>query len=61
MFFTQSHGFITGVVWFAVPRTAADTASLAIWILFGKLFGVAILVGFGEKWCRKNLPLGATI
>ena len=36
---------------------AADTASLATWFLFGKLFGVATLVGFGEKRCRKNLPL----
>ena len=35
----------------------ADTASLATRILFGKLFGVATLVGFGEKRCRKNLPL----
>ena len=26
-------------------------------IPFGKLFGVATLVGFGEKRCRKNLPL----
>ena len=37
---------------------AVDTASLATWILFGKLFGVATFVGFGEKRCRKNLPLG---
>ena len=36
---------------------AADTASLATWFPFGKLFGVATLVGFGEKRCRKNLPL----
>ena len=36
---------------------AADTASLATWFLFGKLFGVATLVDFGEKRCRKNLPL----
>ena len=27
-------------------------------VSFGKLFGVAMLVGFGEKRCRKNLPLG---
>ena len=40
---------------------AADTASLAAWFLFGKLFGVAMLVGFGEKRCRKNLPLGDTV
>ena len=36
---------------------AADTASLATWILFGKLIGVATFVGFGKKRCRKNLPL----
>ena len=35
---------------------AADTASLATWVLFGKLIGVATLVDFGEKRCRKNLP-----
>ena len=38
--------------WFL--RTAA---SLATRLSFGKLFGVATLVGFGEKRCRKNLPL----
>ena len=32
---------------------------MATWILFGKLIGVATLVGFGEKLCRKNLPLSA--
>ena len=36
---------------------AADTASLATRFLFGKLFAVAITFGFGEKRCRKNLPL----
>ena len=36
---------------------AADTASLATLILFGKRFSVATLVDFGEKRCRKNLPL----
>ena len=35
-----------------------DTASLATRSHSGKLFGVATLVGFGEKRCRKNLPLG---
>ena len=40
---------------------AADTASLATWILFGKLIGVATHVAFGEKRCRKNLPLADTI
>ena len=51
--------FVRSVVafWFAAPRTAADTASLATWFLFGKLFGVAMLVCFGEKRCRKTLPL----
>ena len=39
---------------------AADTASLATSFLFGKLTGVATLVGFGEKRCRKNLPLWDT-
>ena len=32
---------------------------MATWFLFDKLFGVATLVGFGEKRCRKNLPLAA--
>ena len=32
---------------------AADTASLATWFLFGKLIGVATLIVFGEKRCRK--------
>ena len=36
---------------------AADTASLATCFLFDKLFVVVTLVGFGEKRCRKNLPL----
>ena len=39
---------------------AADTASLATWFLFGKLTGVVTLFGFGEKRCRKNLPLAVT-
>ena len=39
---------------------AADTASLATWFLFGKLFCVATLFDFGEKRCRKNLPLADT-
>ena len=34
---------------------------MATWILSGKLFGVATLVGFGEKRCRKNLPLYALL
>ena len=36
---------------------AVDTASLATSILFGKLICVATLFAFGEKRCRKNLPL----
>ena len=34
-----------------------DTASLATWFIFGKLINVATLFDFGEKRCRKNLPL----
>ncbi|WP_144058853.1 hypothetical protein [Rhodopirellula sp. SWK7] len=34
-----------------------DTASLATWFLFGKLICIATLFDFGEKRCRKNLPL----
>ena len=36
---------------------AVDTASLATWFLFSKLFSVATLFDFGEKRCRKSLPL----
>ena len=70
MVFTQGRGFVFGAS-FGLKRRSlrcrglvchpADTASLATWILFGKLFGVATLVGFGEKRCRKNLPLAAPI
>ena len=66
MVFTQGRGFVVGAS-FGLPSRpfreyvlvcdAADTASLATLLLFGKLFGVATLVGFGEKRCRKNLPL----
>ena len=66
MVFTQGHGFVVGAS-FGLRRfslrcrvlvcRAAGTASLATWFLFGKLFGVAVLVVFGEKRCRKNLPL----
>ena len=67
MGFTQGRGFVLGALFGLQIRSlrcrmlvchAADTASLATWFLFGKLFGVAMLVGFGEKRCRKNLPLG---
>ena len=67
MVFTHSRGFVIGESfglqclsfrWSVLVCHAADTASLAMWFLFGKLFGVAIHVGFGEKRCPKNLPLG---
>ena len=69
MVFTQGRGFVLGASFGLKSRSlrcrvlvchAADTASLATWFLFGKLFGVATLVGFGEKRCRKNLPLDVT-
>ena len=66
MVFTQGRGFVFGVS-FGMQRGslrcrfsvchAADTASLATLFLFGKLIAVATLVAFGEKRCRKNLPL----
>ena len=68
MVFTQGRGFDLGASFGLQIRSlrccvlvchAADTASLATWILFGKLIGVAITFGFGEKRCRKNLPLAA--
>ena len=70
MVFTQGRGYVIGVSFGLQNRSlrcrvlvchAADTASLAAWILFGKLFGVATLFAFGEKRCRKNLPLAAPI
>ena len=66
MVFTQGRGFVFGASLGLQIRSlrcrvlvchAADTASLAAWILFGKLFVVATFLGFGEKRCRKNLPL----
>ena len=66
MVFTQGRGFVFGASFGLQIRLlrcrvlicrAADTASLATWFLFGKLFGVTTLFGFGEKRCRKNLPL----
>ena len=69
MVFTQGRGFVLGASFDSQIRSlrcrvlvcpAADTASLATWFLFGKLLGVATLVGFGEKRCRKNLPLWDT-
>ena len=70
MVFTHGRGFVLGASFGIQIRAlrcrvlvchAADTASLAMWFLFGKLFGVAMLVGFDEKRCRKNLPLGDSI
>ena len=69
MVFTQSRGFVVGTSFGLQNRSlryrvlvcpAADTASLATRILFVKLLHVAMLVGFGEKRCRKNLPLSVT-
>ena len=68
MVFTQGCGFVLGVSLGLPCRSlrprvlvchAADTASLATWQSFGKLFCVVTLLGFGEKRCRKNLPLYA--
>ena len=70
MVFTQGRGFVLGESFGLLIHSlrcrvlvcnAADTASLATWFLFGKLSGVATLVGFGEKRCRKNLPLGGRL
>ena len=67
MVFTQGRGFVFGASFDlqiyslrcrVLVCPAADTASLATRILFVKLLHVAMLVGFGEKRCRKNLPLG---
>ena len=68
MVFTQGRGFVLGASFGLQIRSlrcrvlvchAADTASLATSFLFGKLFCVAMAFGFGEKRCRKNLPLSA--
>ena len=68
MVFTQGRGFVFGASFGFLIRSlrcrvlvchAADTASLATWFLFGKLITVATLFDFGEKRCRKNLPLSA--
>ena len=67
MVFTQGRGFDFGASFGLQIRSlrcrvlvchAADTASLATRFLFGKLSADATLVDFGEKRCRKNLPLG---
>ena len=55
MVFTQGRGFVLGASFGLLIRSlrcrvlvchAADTASLATWILFGKLLGVTMLVVF---------------
>ena len=65
MVFTQGRGFVFGRSFGLQIRplrcrvlvcNAADTASLAAGLHFGKLISVAAFVGFGEKRCRKNLP-----
>ena len=66
MVFTQGRGFALGASFGLQIRSlrcrvlvchAADTASLATRFVFAKLIGVATLFAFGEKRCRKNLPL----
>ena len=63
MVFTQGRGFVFGASFGlrncslrcrVLVCRAADTASLATRVLFGKLLGVAMLVGFGEKRCLKT-------
>ena len=62
MVFTQGRGFVLGASsglqslllrCRVLVCNAVDTAPLAMRFLFGKLFCVATLVGFGEKRCRK--------
>ena len=64
--FTKSRGFVLEASFGLQIRSlrfrvlvchAADTAFLATRFLFGRLIGVSTFVGFGEKRCRKNLPL----
>ena len=69
MVFTQGRGFVLEAS-FGLPRLIASVTCFDLprrghrlfgnVDSFGKLFCVATLVGFGEKRCRKNLPLGAT-
>ena len=69
MVFTLGRGFvfwasfgthIRSLRYRVLVGNAADTASLAARFLFGKLLRVATTFGFGEKRCRKNLPLDGT-
>ena len=70
MFFTQGRGSVFGASLglhgsfaplsrFGLPRRGHRLFGNVIF--FGKLSSVATLVGFGEKRCRKNLPLGDPI
>ena len=66
MVFTQGHGFVGGVS-FGLPCAFAPLSRVGLprrghrffgnVICFGKLVRVATLFDFGEKRCRKNLPL----
>ena len=68
MVFTQGRGFGFGDL-LGLPRLTASMMCFGLQrrghrlfgnvIFFGKLFGVATFVDFGEKRCRKNLPLDA--
>ena len=66
MVFTQGRGFVLGASFglqesFApLSRTGLPRRGHRLFgnvISFGKLLCVAITFGFGEKRCRKNLPL----
>ena len=57
-FVGESSGLLYRPLWSRVLVChGADSASLATRVRSGKLFVVAPLVGFGEKRCRKNLPV----
>ena len=66
----QGHGFVAGAP-FGLPLSFAPLSRVGwqrrghrlfgnVAILFSKLFCVATLFDFGEKRCRKNLPLCTT-
>ena len=70
MVFTQGRGFVVGasfgLLCLFAPLSRVDLPRrghrlFGTSILFGKLFCIATFVGFGEKRCRKNLPLGDPI
>ena len=69
MVFTQGRGFVVGASFglqislaplsrFGLPRRGHRLFGNVV--SFGKLLGVSITYGFGEKRCRKNLPLSVT-